>query len=161
MIAPHIDPTVDYFAVLGLDERATQEDIRIAHKRLSVKAHPDRPDGNEERFKEIQAAYEVIGNEESRVQYKALRTEYRLMQGPVVKNVASMLFGSIGTGRLAQIVADSLFVFQDQMKMRIPPEVYNDLAEATRYVYKTWGQIRAEAAEPRKKTAFGMFKVNK
>lgn len=160
MIIPDIDPTIDYFEVLGLPDDAAQEDIRIAHKRLSHKTHPDRPSGDEELFKQVQAAYDVIGNEERRVQYRALRAEYKLMQGPVVQSIASMMFGSIGTGRLSKIVTDSLFLFQEQMKMRIPPEIMNDLQSATRYVYKTWAQVRAEAAEPRKKTAFGVFEVN-
>ena len=68
--------TKDYYDVLGVDEDASQREIKKAYRDLARKHHPDRnPDdeGAEERFKEIQEAYSVLSDEEKRQQYDARR----------------------------------------------------------------------------------------
>ncbi|MDI3342011.1 MAG: molecular chaperone DnaJ [Sphaerobacter sp.] len=61
----------DYYEVLGVSRTATAEEIRRAYRRLARKYHPDvnREDGAEERFKEINEAYEVLSDEERRAAY--------------------------------------------------------------------------------------------
>ncbi len=64
--------TKDLYKVLGLSKGASQEDIRKAHRKLVRKYHPDaNPEDPqaEERFKEIQRAYEVLSNPEKRQEY--------------------------------------------------------------------------------------------
>ena len=64
--------TKDPYKVLGLSRRASQEDIRKAHRKLVRKYHPDANHEDpqaEERFKEIQQAYEVLSNPEKRQEY--------------------------------------------------------------------------------------------
>jgi curved DNA-binding protein CbpA len=64
--------TKDLYKVLGLSRGASQEDIRKAHRKLVRKYHPDaNPEDPqaEERFKEIQQAYEVLSNPEKRQEY--------------------------------------------------------------------------------------------
>jgi len=56
---------------LGLDTKATQEDIKREYRKLARKWHPDRNGGNDEKFKEIQNAYDVLSNEEKRKAYDA------------------------------------------------------------------------------------------
>jgi DnaJ-class molecular chaperone len=59
----------DPYTVLGVPRDASQDDIRKAYRRLAKKSHPDLNPGNEEaekRFKEVSAAYGIIGNEEKR-----------------------------------------------------------------------------------------------
>lgn len=61
----------DYYEVLELSRNATQSDIKKAFRKLAMQYHPDRnknPDA-EERFKEINEAYEVLGDEEKRRLY--------------------------------------------------------------------------------------------
>lgn len=68
--------TKDYYDILGVDEDASQRDIKKAYRDLARKHHPDRnPDdaGAEERFKEIQEAYSVLSDEEKRQQYDQQR----------------------------------------------------------------------------------------
>lgn len=61
----------DLYEVLGVPRSASAEDIKKAYRRLARQYHPDvnRDDGAEERFKEINAAYEVLSDEEKRARY--------------------------------------------------------------------------------------------
>jgi molecular chaperone DnaJ len=64
--------TKDLYELLGLPRGASQDDIRKAHRKLVRKYHPDaNPEDPraEERFKEIQQAYEVLSNEKKRREY--------------------------------------------------------------------------------------------
>jgi len=59
---------MDYYSTLGVDSTADQETIKRAYKKLAMKHHPDRG-GNTDKFQEIQKAYNVLGDEQSRSQY--------------------------------------------------------------------------------------------
>ncbi|MCX6737685.1 MAG: DnaJ domain-containing protein, partial [Candidatus Parcubacteria bacterium] len=48
----------DYYKTLGIKENASQEEIKRAFHQLAYKHHPDRPGGNEDKFKEINEAYQ-------------------------------------------------------------------------------------------------------
>lgn len=68
--------TKDLYDVLGVDEDASQEDIKKAYRTLARKHHPDRnPDdpNAEDKFKEIQKAYSILSDEEKRQQYDTQR----------------------------------------------------------------------------------------
>ena len=57
----------DYYEVLGLQKGASENDIKRAYKRLASKHHPDKNQGSkeaEEKFKEINEAYEVLGDDQ-------------------------------------------------------------------------------------------------
>jgi curved DNA-binding protein CbpA len=73
--------TKDPYKALGLSREASQDDIQQAHRKLVRKYHPDaNPEDPraEERFKEIQRAYEVLSDEKKRREYdEALRTSSR------------------------------------------------------------------------------------
>jgi len=77
--------TKDPYKVLGLSRDASQDDIRKAHRKLVRKYHPDaNPEDPraEERFKEIQQAYEVLLDEKKRREYdEGLRTSSRGSSG--------------------------------------------------------------------------------
>lgn len=63
---------MDYYAVMGVSRDATEEEIQKAYRRLAFKWHPDRNPGDDsatEKFKEVQTAYEVIGDPDKRAQY--------------------------------------------------------------------------------------------
>ena len=66
----------DYYEVLGVPETASDKDIQRAYRRLARQHHPDANPGDpkaEERFKDISAAYDVIGDAEKRKEYDELR----------------------------------------------------------------------------------------
>ncbi|MEO0493293.1 MAG: DnaJ C-terminal domain-containing protein [Actinomycetota bacterium] len=81
----------DYYKVLGVAEDASDKEITKAYRKLARELHPDANPGDtaaEERFKEVSAAYDVVGDEEKRARYDEVR---RL--GPMAGG-----FGGGGTG---------------------------------------------------------------
>ncbi len=67
--------TEDYYGVLGLRPDASAEEIKKIYRELALRYHPDRNGGDperEERLKEINQAYHVLGNEERRRRYDLL-----------------------------------------------------------------------------------------
>jgi molecular chaperone DnaJ len=62
----------DYYKVLGVPETATDKEIKSAYRRLSKKHHPDSG-GDEEQFKEVSAAFDVVGDADKRKEYDEVR----------------------------------------------------------------------------------------
>ncbi|MEZ4400869.1 MAG: DnaJ domain-containing protein [Kofleriaceae bacterium] len=70
------DPTIDYYKALGVDAKASVDDIKRAFRKLAKQNHPDSTGGDkkkEARFKEINAAYDVLGDAKRRAQYDEVR----------------------------------------------------------------------------------------
>ena len=59
----------DYYQILGIAKNASSEEIKKAYYKLAHKYHPDKGDGDEKRFKEINEAYQTLSNKEKRSQY--------------------------------------------------------------------------------------------
>jgi curved DNA-binding protein len=73
----------DYYKILGVDRKASEEDIRKAYRKLAKQYHPDyNPDNKqaEERFKEINEAYEVLSDSKKRAHYDRLGSDYSQWQ---------------------------------------------------------------------------------
>lgn len=67
----------DYYEILGVDRNATDDDIKKAFRKLALKYHPDRNKGDkaaEEKFKEINEAYQVLSDPQKRSQYDQFGT---------------------------------------------------------------------------------------
>lgn len=70
----------DYYNILGVDKTASEQDIKRAYRKLARQYHPDKnPDNKqaEDKFKEINEAYEVLGNSENRSKYDQLGRNYQ------------------------------------------------------------------------------------
>jgi len=66
----------DLYKILGVGESASKEEIKKAFRKLAVKYHPDKLKGNkraEERFKEINEAYQILSDDKKRQQYDFMR----------------------------------------------------------------------------------------
>src|SRR5215204_3559455 len=61
----------DYYKTLGVDRKASQEEIKKAYRKLARQYHPDtnKDAGAEERFKAISEAYDVLGDPDKRKKY--------------------------------------------------------------------------------------------
>ena len=69
----------DFYSVLGVSKSATVEEIRKAYKKLSRDNHPDRKPGDaaaSEKFKQVQEAWDVLGDAEKRQQYDQYGTTF-------------------------------------------------------------------------------------
>ena len=73
----------DYYQILGVDRNASKKDIQKAYHRLARQHHPDLNAGDkqaEEKFKEINEAYQVLSDEKKRKKYDQLGSSYREWQ---------------------------------------------------------------------------------
>ena len=59
----------DYYEVLGISKNASEDEVKKAFRKLAVKYHPDKEGGSEEKFKEINEAYEVLKDKQKRQRY--------------------------------------------------------------------------------------------
>jgi curved DNA-binding protein len=69
----------DYYKILGLERSASADDVRKAYRKLAMKHHPDQnPDDKqaEDRFKDINEAYQVLGDPQKRSRYDQLGSAY-------------------------------------------------------------------------------------
>ncbi|MBP7999713.1 MAG: J domain-containing protein [Chloroflexi bacterium] len=70
----------DYYKILGVDKTADQKTVKRAYRKLAQQYHPDKNPNNkasEEKFKEINEAYEVLGDAENRTRYDQLGQNYQ------------------------------------------------------------------------------------
>ncbi len=70
------DPSVDYYKALGLDKKASADEIKKAYRKLAKQYHPDSTGGDkakESRFKDISNAYDVLGDTKKRELYDQIR----------------------------------------------------------------------------------------
>lgn len=73
----------DYYKVLGVDRKASEEEIKRAYRKLAMQYHPDRNPGNkeaEEKFKELNEAYQVLSDHQKRARYDQLGDSYSRYQ---------------------------------------------------------------------------------
>ncbi len=59
----------DYYEILGVEKRASQDEVKKAYRKLAHEHHPDKKGGDEKKFKEINEAYQILGDEQKRRQY--------------------------------------------------------------------------------------------
>ncbi|MDO8626762.1 MAG: molecular chaperone DnaJ [Candidatus Magasanikbacteria bacterium] len=71
----------DYYKLLGIDKNATTDEIKKAFKRLALQFHPDRPGGDEKKFKEINEAYQVLSNSDKRAKYDQFGSDFEQQGG--------------------------------------------------------------------------------
>jgi len=61
----------DYYEILGVSRDASQDEIKRAYRKLAHQYHPDKGQGDEAKFKEVNEAYQVLGNDQKRKAYDA------------------------------------------------------------------------------------------
>ncbi len=69
----------DYYKILGVERKASTDDIRKAYRKLAMQFHPDKNPGDkksEDKFKEINEAYQVLSDDKKRARYDQLGSAY-------------------------------------------------------------------------------------
>lgn len=71
----------DYYKILGVEKNAGADELKKAFRKLAHKYHPDKKDGDEKKFKEINEAYQVLGDEKKRQQYDQFGSDFAQQGG--------------------------------------------------------------------------------
>lgn len=72
----------DYYQILGVERKASKDEIKKAFHKLAHKYHPDKKGGDEARFKEVNEAYQVLSNEKKRSEYDTYGQVFSDGSGP-------------------------------------------------------------------------------
>jgi curved DNA-binding protein len=99
----------DYYATLGVPKTASEKEIKQAFRRLARKHHPDVNPGDrgaESKFKEVNEAYEVLGNAETRKKYDELGANWR--QYEQVPQGGQGPFGPDGAGGFRTVTPEEM-----------------------------------------------------
>ena len=95
----------DLYEVLEVDKKATQEEIKIAYKRLVKLYHPDLVKGKEEQFKEVKKAYDVLSDDKRRKTYDETgRTE------EITDEVKKTYFRTVFDELILTVITDNDFI---------------------------------------------------
>lgn len=125
----------DYYKILGVEKNANETDIKKAYRKLAIKYHPDKNPGNkeaEEKFKEINEAYEVLSDNEKRKKYDMYGKEG--LNGQMNPDFDPMkMFNEMFGGNFGGFGGFNNFGFQHQ-KTKLKPkpivqEIYFDLKD--------------------------------
>ncbi len=71
----------DYYKILGVEKSASAEEIKKAFRKLAHKYHPDKQGGDEAKFKEVNEAFQVLGDEGKRKQYDQFGADFNQQGG--------------------------------------------------------------------------------
>lgn len=74
-------PSKDYYNILGVDKSASAEELKKAFRKLAHKYHPDKQGGDEAKFKEVNEAFQVLGDETKRKQYDQFGADFNQQGG--------------------------------------------------------------------------------
>lgn len=87
----------DYYHILGVSKNASQEEVKKAYREKAHKYHPDKSGGDEVKFKELNEAYQVLGNMERRAQYDRFGTAegFGPSSGPAGFDFSNFDFGNM------------------------------------------------------------------
>lgn len=100
---------MNYYELLGINETATQIDIKKAYRSLSLKLHPDKQGGNADEFKKINEAYMVLSDPEKRQEYDTSlnspkQTPFNFKNPPTnVGDVFNMMFNNDGFSNFIKV----------------------------------------------------------
>ncbi len=108
----------DYYNILGVSRGASEEEIKKAYRKLAHQYHPDKGGGDENKFKEVNEAYQVLSNKEKRAQYDRFGQTFNGSSG----------FGTEGWGG-----------FGDGARWNINPEDFADLSDIFESMFDQFG----------------------
>jgi molecular chaperone DnaJ len=97
----------NYYEILGIEEKATQDEIKKVYRKLAVQHHPDKG-GDENKFKEINEAYEILSDPQKRTNYDTQKNNP--YQGSPFEDLFSNIFGGGGFQQRRQQAAPSKIV---------------------------------------------------
>lgn len=71
----------DYYKILGVEKNASEDEVKKAFRKLAHKYHPDKQGGDEAKFKEVNEAYQIVGDKEKRSKYDQFGSDFESQGG--------------------------------------------------------------------------------
>lgn len=71
----------DYYKILGVDKSASEDEVKKAFRKLAHQYHPDKKGGDEAKFKEVNEAYQVVGDKDKRAKYDQFGSDFEQQGG--------------------------------------------------------------------------------
>ncbi|ALH22957.1 chaperone protein DnaJ [Chrysochromulina ericina virus CeV-01B] len=119
-----------YYSILGVEQNASQEDIKRAYRKLSLNLHPDRNKGDiqkEEQYKKINSAYNTLSDPNERAQYDTNITFNKLnLQDSIFMN---MLFNPIDIQSVLSELRNTNFNSNNFSNKNIPIDIFSNLGK--------------------------------
>ena len=106
----------DFYKILDISKDASQDEIKKAYRKLAHKYHPDKKDGDEEKFKEVNEAYQTLSDQDKKSQYDQFGQTFD-QQGGGFDGGASGFGGGSPYGQ-ASGFEDIDFIFQVRLDFR-------------------------------------------
>lgn len=139
-----INPQKNYYGVLQVSRKSTQEEIKKAYKRLCLIHHPDKG-GDAEKMKELNEAFDILGDPSSRQQYHQIVKEYRREKKRRKWDLNDEQFRDpTKNSTLRNFIIDSIMQFQDKFDLEIPRTIQDSFPKAVEFVYSMWGAFGVE-----------------
>lgn len=121
-----------YYSILGVEQNASQEDIKRAYRKLSLNLHPDRNKGDiqkEEQYKKINSAYNTLSDPNERTQYDTNITFNKLnLQDSIFMN---MLFNPIDIQSVLSELRNTNFNSNNFSNKNIPIDIFSNLGKSS------------------------------
>src|SRR5688500_252629 len=137
----------DYYATLGVAKTATDKEIKQAFRKLARKHHPDVNPGDkaaEAKFKEINEAYEVLGDPAKRKKYDELGANWRMYEQAGAAGGPGQPFAGQGNGNRGGAPGGYRTMTQDEME-----ELFGDANPFSDFFTTFFGGGFEDAASPR------------
>lgn len=94
---------MDYYNILGINEDASQEEIKKAYRKLSLKYHPDKTSGDGAKFRSINEAYTVLKDPQSRQNYDFTRNGSDIPRMFANNPFFANIFKNMGKGNISSV----------------------------------------------------------
>lgn len=149
------------YSTLGVLRSATKEQIRSNYRELAQRLHPDKPGGDEARFKELQEAYASLSDETRRQQYEDKRAAWlaeRNLLGCPSCGAALRKYPVEGVGTRCRACKTQLTEWSASGRLRIPAQKFlHSAADLTDWLAAETVEVFTEEAEAVIKRAQGVL----
>eukprot|EP00434_Breviolum_minutum_P026378 symbB.v1.2.023321.t1/scaffold2124.1/size88503/3 len=144
-------PSVDHYAILGIQKDASTDEVHAAYKKRALDSHPDKPGGSNEAFLKVRDAFEVLSKPSTRARYDATRSAATAGPATVPRRYEAATVGASKTSDLCKNIVAALLLkrLDKEMLGTIDRKVLSSVEEVLRQI-RTSQNTNASGVTPQK-----------